>query len=214
MNKQQRFFKKAYNLGDQRIVAGYGWPMEVDPQQAEFLKTVKGTTPSGRALDIGCGQGRHTFLLADNGFDSYGIDFLERPINEAQTRSRSEGNKNVHFKVMDALHLDFPDNYFDVIIDWSVLDHIYPKDWQQYLQNVLRVLKKDGFMSLTEFSSLDKRIVDPQHNFRDEADYDHFFREDEIRDLFSKDFNILQIIQNELNTTSHFAMINILMQKK
>jgi len=130
--KQQEFFKKAYDLGSQRVPSGYGWPMEIDPQQLKFLNIVKQSTSSGNALDIGCGQGRHTFMLAENGFDAYGIDFLERPVVEAQDKAKNEKLQNIHFKVMDVLDLDFPDNFFEVILDWSVVDHIYPKDWAKY----------------------------------------------------------------------------------
>lgn len=211
--KQQEFFKKAYDLGSQRVPSGYGWPMEIDPQQLKFLNIVKQSTSSGNALDIGCGQGRHTFMLAENGFDAYGIDFLERPVVEAQDKAKNEKLQNIHFKVMDVLDLDFPDNFFEVILDWSVVDHIYPKDWAKYFENINRVLKKDGFLILTEFSVRDKKITDPSKNYSDGANYDHFFREDEIENLFKEKFNILKVKHNELNTTSHFAMINVLLQK-
>lgn len=214
MTKQRTFFQKAYGLGLNRVPSGYGWPMEIDPQVQLFLDEVKKTVKSGRGLDIGCGQGRHTFLLAENGFEAYGIDFLERPIHDAQERSRQENNTHVHFSVADVLNLSFPENYFDVVIDWSVLDHIYPKDWDKYLINIKKVLKTNGYLILIEFSSEDRRITDIHKNSRDEANYDHFFREDEISNLFGKDFDIIDIVHNELSTTSNFAMINVLLQKK
>lgn len=127
MSKQQNFFQGAYDLGAQRVPAGYGWPMEVDPQQLEFLDKVKGSLSSGNALDIGCGQGRHTFMFAQNGFEVYGIDFLERPIQEAHEQAKTDDNKNVHFDVMDVLSLGFADNFFDIILLWSALGPIYPK---------------------------------------------------------------------------------------
>lgn len=188
--------------------------MEADPQQLKFLAIIKQQVAGGKALDIGCGQGRHTFMFAENGFEAYGIDFLERPIREANERAANEGNKNVHFETMDVLNLNFPDNFFDVALDWSVIDHIYPKDWRTYRSNIQRVLKSGGFLILTEFSSHDKRITDPAKNFNDGANYDHFFREDEIRELFEKDFDIVQVEHSELHTTSHFAMINVLLRKK
>jgi len=214
MSKQKSFFTKAYDLGDKRVSAGYGWPMEVDPQQAKFLSVIQQRLHGGKALDIGCGQGRHTFFFAENGFEAFGIDFLERPIVEAQDRAEREHNQKVHFATMDVLRLDFPDNYFDVVLDWSVLDHIYPEDWQTYFKQVSRVIKPGGFLILTEFSVKDKRITDPQKNFNDDANYDHFFRQDEIESLFKGSFEIVQIAHNKLDTTSHFAMINVLLQKK
>jgi ubiquinone/menaquinone biosynthesis C-methylase UbiE len=214
MSKQKTFFKGAYDLGEQRVPAGYGWPMTVDLQQLEFLDTIKQSTSNGKTLDIGCGQGRHTFMFAQNGFDAYGIDFVERPIQEARKLAETNGNKNVHFEVMDVLDLDFADNFFDIVLGWSVLDHIYPKNWQTYVKNVSRVLKPGGFLILTEFSAKDVRIKSPTDNARDEDNYDHFFREDEIAELFDDKFEVIEIVHNELRTTSHFAMINVLLCKR
>lgn len=213
MSKQKSFFQHAYNLGEDRVPAGYGWPMEVDPQQEKFLVKIRKDVTTGRALDIGCGQGRHTFLFAQNGFEAYGIDFLERPILEARQKALADNIKNAHFEVADVLHVEFPENYFDIILDWSVLDHIYPKDWKKYLHNINSVLKPGGFLILTEFSARDTRITNPDINSKDEANYDHFFREDEIKELFKDTFSIVEVVHNELNTTSHFAMINVLLQK-
>lgn len=214
MAKQKDFFKKAYDLGVNRIPSGYGWPMESDPQVQSFINEVKKSIKTGRGLDIGCGQGRHTFLLAENGFEAYGIDFLQRPISDAIERSKVNKDSNVHFSVGDALDLQFPPNYFDLVIDWSVLDHIYPKDWTKYLENIYKVLKNRGYLILVEFSAKDIRITDPKQNEKDEANYDHFFTEDEIIHLFGNDFEIRRIVHNKLNTTSQFAMINVLLQKR
>jgi len=213
MSKQKTFFQGAYDLGEQRVPAGYGWPMDVDSQQVEFLDKIKQSTSGGNALDIGCGQGRHTFMFANSGFDAYGIDFLERPIKEAREQAKTDGSKNVHFTVMDVLALEFADDFFDVILDWSVIDHIYPRDWPTYVTNIDRVLKPGGFLVLTELSAKDARITDPADNARDGANYDHFFREDELTALFSDTFETVEIIHNELHTTSHFAMINALLRK-
>ncbi len=211
-SKQRNFFEQAYDLGEQRIAAGYGWPMEADPQLLEFLGIIQQTTAPGTSLDLGCGQGRHTLELARRGYNSYGIDFLERPINEAKVRAQKAGIAAAHFAVMDVLELDFPDDFFDVILDWSVLDHIYPKDWPRYVQNITRVLKMGGYLTLTEFSANDCRITDPYDNARDEVGFDYFFRLDEIQSLFGHDFEIIQTTHNETNTPPHFAMINVLLR--
>jgi hypothetical protein len=57
-------------------------------------------------------------------------------------------------------------------------------------------------------------MANQNKNFSDDKNYDHFFREDEIRTLFGGEFEILKIVNNELNTTSHFSMINVLLKKK
>src|SRR6476620_8547918 len=42
--------------------------------------------PLGRALDIGCGTGKHTHDLAGRGWDATGVDFVPLAIEKARGR--------------------------------------------------------------------------------------------------------------------------------
>ena len=173
--KQEIFFKKAYDLGEKRIVAGYGWPVEVDPQVVKFFNYIKKNLPKGKMLDLGCGQGRHALFFAEQRFESWGIDYINRALEEAKEQAKARRLKNAHFQTMDLLKLNFSKNTFDVVLDWSVLDHIYPTEWKSYLSNVLKVLKMDGYLMLVEFSAKDSRIKDKSKNFAwDKNSYDHY----------------------------------------
>src|SRR5262245_24200999 len=94
---QKRFFEKAFSLGDKRIEAGYGWANEVDDQVIKFLKLIKKHVPTGTSLDIGCGQGRHALFFAEQGFNSYGIDYIPRALKEARQEAKQRNLKNTHF---------------------------------------------------------------------------------------------------------------------
>lgn len=212
--KQKKFFKEAYDLGERRLAAGYGWPLKADTQLIKFVEKIQESLSTGTVLDIGCGQGRHAIFCAQKGFEAYGIDYIERAINEAKQSAKKKKLKNANFMVMDVLKLDFPKNFFDVIIDWSVLDHIKPIDWNVYLKNILHILKSGGFSILTEFSANDKEIIDKTKNFIEyENQYDHYFREDEINKLFSKKFKILSISETVHTHPPPHLMINVLMRK-
>lgn len=201
-------------MGEKRVPAGYGWPLKVDPQLKKFLKVIQKSLQSGKALDLGCGQGRHTIFFAQNGFEAYGIDYLERPIKEARELAKKKKLTDAHFKKMDILQLNFPKHSFDIMLDWSLLDHILPKDWDTHLKNILNVLKIGGFLILTEFSANDDRIKDKTKNFSiDRNSYDHYFRADEIRSLFSKNFTILAMNETLLKTPPPHLMINVLMRR-
>lgn len=211
---QKQFFQKAYDLKDKRIAAGYGWPLEVDEQLVRFLEIIKKSAPTGKALDLGCGQGRHTIFFAQNGFEAYGVDYIESVIDEARQEAAKNNIKNVYFEVMDVRELNFPQDHFDVVLDWSVLDHIKPIDWGTYAQNIGRILKKDGFLILTEFSANDQRIKDKTKNVVERENYyDHYFRQDEIENLFGESFQV--IAQNETILTSEHPhlMLNVLLKK-
>jgi len=40
---------------------------------------------------------------------------------------------------------------FDLVLDWSVLDHIRKKYIKKYMANILSVIKKDGYAIFSEF---------------------------------------------------------------
>lgn len=191
---QKNFFSQAYNLKDKRISSGYGWPNEPDKELIKDFTDLEEQLPSGRILDLGCGQGRHTLYAAKQGYDAYGIDYIQKPLDEAQEEAEKENLTNTHFLYMDVLKLRFPKNYFDIIIDWSVLDHMQPKDWDTYSANIRSVLKIGGFLLLCEFSAADKRIKNKSNNFSlDRGSYDHYFRRDEIKSIFAHNFAIISL---------------------
>lgn len=213
-SKQKKFFKDAYDLGEKRVASSYGWPMEVDPQVVKFHQDIKKEIPTGKVLDVGCGQGRHTLYFAKQGYESYGIDYVKRAIDEANEEARKRKLDNAHFMVMDLLSLDFPKDMFDIVVDWSVLDHIYPTERKTYVENLGKVLKVGGYLLLTEFSADDSRIKDKSKNFSfDRGSYDHYFRRDELESIFSKNFKFVQILNTTLGTTTPHIMVNVLLKR-
>ena len=53
------------------------------PDEALVSGIASGSLAGGRALDIGCGNGRNTRFLAENGYTATGIDISGEPIRWA-----------------------------------------------------------------------------------------------------------------------------------
>ena len=70
-------------------------------------------TAGAKMLDVACGKGRHSMLLASNGFDVTGIDLSSESIAEALL---SEDN-HLHFYEHD-MRLPFWVNYFDIAFNF------------------------------------------------------------------------------------------------
>jgi ubiquinone/menaquinone biosynthesis C-methylase UbiE len=205
---QKDWFKAMYNLGEERP----GWSLEVDPQIKKSLDELIGKqVKEGRVLDLGCGQGRHALYCAELGLESYGVDYVERAIKDAQDKAREKQLPNANFKVGDILDLNLPENYFDIVIDSSVLDHIEYTNWKQYMDNLLKVLKVGGFVILSEFSAKDERINKEkqlyEHDekpypeslyYKNQDHYDHYFHDSEIKKIFSENFEVLNIFHAEI----------------
>ena len=104
---------------------------------------------------MGCGNGRLFSLLKDRGVEYIGIDSSEKLIDIAKSKYWKENPK---FLVVEALHLPFPDNYFDKIYSIAVLHHIPSDAFRlEFLKEVKRVLKPKGFFILTAWNLRKKK---------------------------------------------------------
>ncbi|MDY6996443.1 MAG: class I SAM-dependent methyltransferase [Actinomycetota bacterium] len=79
----------------------------------------------GRVLDVGCGTGEHTVLLARAGYDVLGVDGAPTAVQHARRNAAAQG-VDARFEVADALALDAARAY-DTVID-SALFHIFGDD--------------------------------------------------------------------------------------
>lgn len=86
-------------------------------QEVEALISILGLTPGDRVLDVGCGPGRHSLALAEQGMNVVGVDISNTFVelgNEAAL-ALPVGSGSAEFVVADARELDFHKE-FDAVI--------------------------------------------------------------------------------------------------
>ena len=174
------------------------------PQQEtiDFIRFLKQKgIKQGKALDIGCGGGRHAILFAKQGYQSYGVDFSEKAIELAKKDAKDKKVK-LNLKVRDILKTDYKKDSFDIIHDTGCLHHLKKEDWNLYLKNILKLLKKGGYYKLFAFSIntkflTGKKIEKNKNWIVKNNHYTHFFTKKEIKDLFSKHFSIIKILEEK-----------------
>lgn len=96
---------------------------------------------NGKILDVGCGTGDTLVLLRDLGWEAYGIEIDKNAIKAAKKR----GLSNVKFGTYRDIST-YPDNYFDVIRLYHVLEHL--DDPITCLKLIHKKLKGDGELIL------------------------------------------------------------------
>ena len=96
-----------------------------------------------KILDVGCGTGFFTILLAKQGHHVTGIDLTSDMIANSQILAKEE-QVSCDFQVMDAEHLSFQDESFDVVISRN-LTWTLPEAAQAY-KEWTRVLKPGGIL--------------------------------------------------------------------
>jgi len=77
------------------------------------LRTWTGEPPL-QTLDVGCGSGVVSILLAELGHDVAGIDVSREMLERAREKSRSGGH-SIEFRRGDAEALDAPDETYDLV---------------------------------------------------------------------------------------------------
>ena len=94
----------------------------------------------GRILEIGCGRGLLLHQLAQLGHECHGI---ERSALAARRAARTEGLR-IYTQSLEECH--FPEQYFDAVILWHVLEHLdHP---EKSLALMSRVLKPGSLLYL------------------------------------------------------------------
>jgi SAM-dependent methyltransferase len=136
-------------------ICAYGMPefynRAIDWEQrlalGPWLKVGKGT----RVLDVGCGVGRWSRLLAARGAQVVGVDLSPTMIAQASHRAAAEGVADrCRFVVSDLAQLDLGER-FDLVLGVTVLQHILdPRAFREALVAMLEHLAPGGRMVLLE----------------------------------------------------------------
>ncbi|MBI1821786.1 MAG: class I SAM-dependent methyltransferase [Nitrospirae bacterium] len=99
----------------------------------------------GTLLDVGCGGGVQTVVLAAHADKVTGIDISNEFVEVA--KKRCSHLSNVRFQIENACQLPFQDNIFDGIVSYGdVLSHII-EGYELALSEMARVVKPGGWIT-------------------------------------------------------------------
>jgi demethylmenaquinone methyltransferase / 2-methoxy-6-polyprenyl-1,4-benzoquinol methylase len=107
--------------------------------------------PGDRALDLCCGTGDIAFALAARGAEVTGLDFSDKMLEVAQSRSQKQpaGIPRVKFMQGDAQRLPFPDNSFDVVTVGYGLRNL--SNWETGVDEMARVARAGARIVVLDF---------------------------------------------------------------
>ena len=202
--RQRAYFNRAYVAGE------HGWPKEgVTPHVVELLKRL-GPGRGRTALDLGCGEGRHTILLAKKGYDVTALDYEPLALKAARAAVRRAGSR-ARFVTGNALALRIPPGTFDLVLDYGCFHHVLKRDWPHYRRNLARVLRSGGHLLLSVFSMKFRHFRGERRTrpwLVHRGHYDHFFTSRTLRDAFRRSFDIVGLIEEHegLNGFLHGLM--------
>lgn len=119
-SRKQRFGVEWFDDIDARFLKGARLYSEAANPFEEFMST---SELRGRSvLEIGCGMGFHSEMIARAGANLTSIDISPTSVEATQERFRLKG-LSADIRRMDAETLEFPDQSFDMVWSWGVIHH-------------------------------------------------------------------------------------------
>ena len=110
----------------------------------EAIETFLERLPHGATiLDAGCGPGHHTRFFKKAGFNPVGIDFSRSMLAIAESK-----NDHIPFYHGDILSRTLPEACFDGVWSAVTLNHVPAEELPIALENLVAMLKWNGFIGL------------------------------------------------------------------
>lgn len=116
-------------------------PADPGPPPAHLTSFVSGLGKAGRALDLGCGDGRLTAFLDAGELTAADVSRV------ALDRARRRLAGSVMAEIEPDARLPFEDSSFDLVLCAETIEHV--RDVQLLLSDVRRVLAPGGVLALT-----------------------------------------------------------------
>lgn len=129
-------------------------------------------------LDIACGSGYGTKLLAQKAKQVYGVDIDADSVAYAK---QNYGAKNIDYRVGDGESIPLPDDSVDLVITFETIEHV--KDYKRFVKEVKRILKADGLVIVSTPNDLE--FAEGNHFHL------HEFEEQELTTMLRQEFAVI-----------------------
>ncbi len=118
------------------------WGAPPNPMVVEFTAAL----PPGRALDLGCGEGRHALWLAIRAWEVDAVDFSEVALDKARriaAQAPRASRDRVHYRCADVTTVS-SDRHYDLVL--SAFLHFPAPQRRKLIDNAVNSLKPDGIL--------------------------------------------------------------------
>ena len=168
---------KPTDVGLRDVVADGWWSMAT----GELTRGVK-IRSTDTVIDVGCGDGGHSYFCARQGAEVLFIDMDTAKLAAAEEKIKASPAHAYRAILSDCNPIPLPDSTGDVIICTEVLEHV--PDPRQFLQELARVAKPGARLVVTVPDARSEKLVGataPEGYFK-EPNHIRIFAEGELRD--------------------------------
>lgn len=145
----------AHHIPDPTVRLDFDSRVYANSMQAD-MKVVFELLPQGAwVLDIGCGKGHSSVLLAEAGYNVIGIDVSRSPGEQLEIQSAQwqspiwrafQTRWDVRYGYYNGTAIPLADDSLDAVFSYAVLEHVDPMARQSFLRDVVRVLRPGGYL--------------------------------------------------------------------
>ncbi len=124
------------HIGELRGAQHSAWAQELDQHLIELAPNKERFSVS--VLDIGCGPGFFSIILAELGYNVTAIDYTNSMLDQAKANARS-ASVDVEFHQMNAEELTFEDHAFDAVVSRNLTWNLpHPSNAYHEWERILR----------------------------------------------------------------------------
>ncbi|MEA1931864.1 MAG: methyltransferase domain-containing protein [Euryarchaeota archaeon] len=124
----------------------------IDRREKEAVLSALGPVEGQRILEVACGTGRFTVMMAQQGADIIGLDISPAMLSQGRQKAKEVGvDDHVEFMRGDAARLPFPDDHFDAVFAMRFF-HLADRP-VTFLRELRRVSKGEVFFDTFNLGS-------------------------------------------------------------
>ena len=142
-------------------------PWDIGRPQPAFRRLADAGELAEPVLDVGCGTGEHTLMLAERGFDVVGLDISPAAIERARAKARIRG-LDPQLVVGDALALERLNRRFGSVIDSGMFHTLDDESRAGYVRSLSAMVEPGGRVYLMCFSEQTPGISGPRRVTQEE----------------------------------------------
>lgn len=177
-----------------------------DPKYKKGYETVANLLsstlkPDEKIVDVGCGVGVWSTLMAEKGAYVVSIDNLSRMLQKSSERFKKFGFESKTSLILsDGYHLPFRDGFFDgATLNW-VLAHILVSGNEKFMNEIGRVVRRGGWLFISDSYWRGQEGGKEQIQIRETGDgkyevYKYYYESAELKKLVEKTFGKVVVLQ-------------------
>lgn len=159
---------------------------DVNPRKIIYLRRY---LLKGSVLDVGCGNGIYGLEIASRGDNVLQIDIADR---------RFPGARHLPFRKMDAQRLDFPNDCFDNVVAFDIMEHL--DDDVLFLQEARRVCRGRLILSVPNADDESLRRLSLTHIHHTDKTHRREYTRQGLTDLLVQQGLSIVAVEPQINT--------------